>query len=47
MPRGKLLGVKILIRDERGESHLVWDEEVFKEGFPGGVSFDQRIEGFP
>lgn len=46
MPRGKLLGVKILIRDERGESHLVWDEGVCKEGFPGTISFDQRVEGF-
>ena len=46
MPGGKLLGVKRIVKEEGGESHLVWVGGVFKEGFPGEVSFDQRVEGF-
>lgn len=46
MPGGKLPGVERLGREERGESHLVWVGGVFKEGFPGEISFDQRVEGF-
>lgn len=46
MPGGKLLGVERLVREETGESRLVWVGGVFQEGFPGEISFDQRVEGF-